>query len=244
MSYLSVITGVHNRPQIVDLTLRSILRTEANPEDFEIIVVDDGSTDNTDCWLESIESWYEGYHITIIGLSDNTASPGKARNIGYKASSGEIIAFLDSDMIHFCDPIKATIDYFSCGTNYHNYLVSGEWSLVRNDGSRYYTDKPPSVINERQTIPFAAWLALKRTHIDEIGGFDERFGYACEDNLFNTCMNRLGLRGVKMNLYAVHQYYKAKGYKMPTAEEREIQLRWLRDHKGHKVNEGVEWGKI
>lgn len=248
---LSVVTGVYNRPEILDLTLRSILRTEADPKDFEIVVVNDGGDPmEMDYLICDIFHFYRHKDLNIrqIDVPENTASPARSRNIGHKASKGEVVAFIDCDMLHFCDPIKLTLDHFDRSGYQNSVLVSGEWYLVRKDfnGKKgWWLDVPPSVKNAKQTIPWAAWLALHRHHYEEIGGCDERYGYRGEDQKLNTCLHRKGLHFYKEpQMIAVHQHYKEKGYAMPD----EKQMDWqMKDHKhftGWVVNQGKTWGEI
>lgn len=85
---VSVIIPTYNRARYVAQAINSVLAQTVTPE--EIIVVDDGSTDNTQEVLKRF-----GDRIRYI--SQNNAGPGIARNTGIKSSQNEYIAFLDSD---------------------------------------------------------------------------------------------------------------------------------------------------
>ena len=86
---ISVIIPTHNSETTIKACLDSIISQSIPREQFEVIVVDDGSTDNTvdlakTCGVDNI-------------TSVEPCSVGKARNLGVKSARGKIIAFLDSD---------------------------------------------------------------------------------------------------------------------------------------------------
>lgn len=88
----SVVIPTYNRGRMVAETLHSVL-SQTN-RDFEVIVVDDGSTDDT---LEHLRAF--GGEIQVI--SQSNAGPGIARNTGAARARGEYLAFLDSDDLWF-----------------------------------------------------------------------------------------------------------------------------------------------
>jgi glycosyltransferase involved in cell wall biosynthesis len=86
---VSVIIPTHNRRHLIEPAIASVL-TQRYPN-YELIIVDDASTDGTSAWLKA-----QYPQIKLIELSDNQGASG-ARNTGIKAAQGEFIAFLDSD---------------------------------------------------------------------------------------------------------------------------------------------------
>ena len=88
MPKISVIIPTFNREKFVVEAVESVLRQRYR--DFEIIVVDDGSTDNT-------RSALEAYSGRITCIHQNNAGVSAARNRGIERASGDWIAFLDSD---------------------------------------------------------------------------------------------------------------------------------------------------
>lgn len=88
----SVIIPTYNRAGLLAETLASVWTQRFT--DFELIVVDDGSSDDTATLLRANEprlSWYRQVH----------AGPGAARNVGARHARGEYLAFLDSDDLWF-----------------------------------------------------------------------------------------------------------------------------------------------
>ena len=89
--FFSVIIPTYNREATVRDTLQSIERQVFR--DFEVIVVDDGSTDGT---VEIAESF-----SFVRVIRQQNSGPGVARNTGVKTATGQYIAFLDSDDVWF-----------------------------------------------------------------------------------------------------------------------------------------------
>lgn len=87
----SIIIPTYNRAKRIKNCLDSILFQSY--KDFEIIIVDDSSKDNTEQILQS----YTDTRIKYIKLFENSGGPNKPRNIGAKNAQGEWLVFLDSD---------------------------------------------------------------------------------------------------------------------------------------------------
>ncbi|HZL34515.1 MAG TPA: glycosyltransferase family 2 protein [Tepidisphaeraceae bacterium] len=86
--FFSVVIPTYNRAHLLRGAVDSVLAQEDT--DFELIVVDDGSTDNT---AEALA----GYGARVRLLRQENRGPGPARNLGIRAAKGRYIAFLDSD---------------------------------------------------------------------------------------------------------------------------------------------------
>ena len=85
---VSIIIPTYNRAKLVTEAVQSALsQTYTN---FEILVIDDGSTDNTEEMLKK-------YDNDIKYIKTERSGPGRARNLGISRAKGEFIAFLDSD---------------------------------------------------------------------------------------------------------------------------------------------------
>ncbi len=91
MSLVSTIIPVFNRPVMIRESVGSVLAQTYRP--IEIILVDDGSTDETPGVLKSIAA----SHPEVKVLHQANAGPGVARNTGLKVAKGEFIQYLDSD---------------------------------------------------------------------------------------------------------------------------------------------------
>ena len=85
---ISVIIPVYNEEQHIQACLKSLLSQSTNPA--EIIVVDDGSTDQT-------ANLVKQFPVTLITVDHQ--GPGTARNLAAKSAKGEILVFVDADMV-------------------------------------------------------------------------------------------------------------------------------------------------
>jgi glycosyltransferase involved in cell wall biosynthesis len=101
MPEVSIIIPTYNRAALIQETLDSVYHQSYT--DYEIIVVDNGSHDNTE---EVVRK--NRYPITFIQLEDS-GLPAVARNAGIRAAQGEYIAFLDSDDIWLPDKLASQV---------------------------------------------------------------------------------------------------------------------------------------
>ncbi|MCB9208110.1 MAG: glycosyltransferase [Ignavibacteriales bacterium] len=92
----SVIIPTFNRSAEIKELLNSLTYQTISEKDFEIIVVDDGSTDNT---FELIETLQKENVINLKLVKQDHKGPGEARNLGMKTAKGKYFIFIDSDCI-------------------------------------------------------------------------------------------------------------------------------------------------
>ena len=99
---VSVVIPVFNGASFIARAVDSVLAQTC--KDFEIIIVDDGSTDDTQAVLARLATT-----SGIICLHQQNAGPAQARNLGIKSATGENIAFLDCDDIWFPEKLEAQL---------------------------------------------------------------------------------------------------------------------------------------
>ena len=96
MSLCSVIICTYNRSPVLARALRSLARQSFAAGDFEVVVVDDGSTDNTAEVCEGMHAELANLRYIAAGKNEGLA---RARNIGIAAAAGEYLLFTDDDCI-------------------------------------------------------------------------------------------------------------------------------------------------
>ena len=91
---ISVVIPAHNPGRYIEPCIRSLLRQTMDRTDFEVVFVDDGSTDGTGERLNRLAR--EQPHVRVIHIPAS-GGPGRPRNVGLEASRGEYVQFLDAD---------------------------------------------------------------------------------------------------------------------------------------------------
>lgn len=147
---ISIIIPVYNTVKYISKCLDSLLAQTFS--DFEIICVNDESTDNS---LEVLNEYAKkDFRIRIITQKKKTKGPGAARNRGIKESCGKFICFVDSDdwvddtyLEHAYEKItKDNADLCIFGMKYYDN-ITGEYTINNYSSVAYYKDRPKDVCN-------------------------------------------------------------------------------------------------
>ena len=119
---ISVIIPLYNQKKYIGQAVESVLsQTHKN---IEVIVVDDGSTDNPELVLTS-------YGKQIIYFRQNNMGPSAARNSGIEISSGEYIQFLDADDYLHDDKLKNQLDFMIRNDEVVSYCEIAQYNHVK-----------------------------------------------------------------------------------------------------------------
>lgn len=169
---VSVVVPTYNRAHLIKKSIDSILKQTY--QDFEIIVVDDGSTDNTNEVIKSITD----ERIKYIKHEKNKGQSA-ARNTGIKAATAEWIALLDSDDIWLQTKLekqlKATEDLtdeygvIHCGVQYIDFATGknlNRW-IVREDINYEIFNNTIGAHSHTST------MLIRKKVFDDVGYFDE-----------------------------------------------------------------------
>ena len=116
----SVILIAYNLEHYLRKTVQSVLDQEF--KNFELIIVDDGSTDGT---LQVVE-FFQDSRINVISQENGGAS--HARNTGMKAAKGKYVAFLDGDGYWYPDHLKMAYDFFRKHPGVYVYAARYTWN--------------------------------------------------------------------------------------------------------------------
>ena len=172
---VSVIVPTYNRGWIIKEALDSVV--DQAFKDFELIVVDDGSTDNTKDILESYPHDIKVVHQQNQGVS-------AARNRGIASASGKLIAFLDSDDLWLPNKLATQVGFFNSTPD--ALICQTEELWVRNGvrvNPKERHKKPSGMIFEPSLalcLVSPSAVMIKSSLFDEVGLFDEELP-ACED---------------------------------------------------------------
>jgi len=195
---VSIIIPAYNAERTLDECLRACL-AQTYPE-FEVIVVDDGSTDSTAEIAQAIDG--------IIYVHQENGGPSKARNAGAAHAKGEIIAYTDSDCIAEPDWIEKLMSMFEDGVT----AVGGTYGIANPESKLAQLVHNEIVYRHgqfEQEVDFLGSfnVAYRKKDFDEVGGFDEDFKIASgEDNdlayrLHDTCGKLYFTREAVVNHY-------------------------------------------
>lgn len=175
-SFFSVIVPTFNRQDFLSTCIDSVLKQTF--KDFEIIVVDDGSTDNT---RELLNNYY-GQKFKYI-LTDHLGV-SHSRNTGILNSGGEYIAFLDSDDRWDERKLEMTADYIGKCPEISIFHTDEIWYRNGKLLKQKEKHKRPSGQVYEYCLPLCcigmSTSVVKKTLFEEIGMFDEELP-ACED---------------------------------------------------------------
>ncbi|HDG2601979.1 TPA: poly(ribitol-phosphate) beta-N-acetylglucosaminyltransferase [Staphylococcus aureus] len=94
MMKFSVIVPTYNSEKYITELLNSLAKQDFPKTEFEVIVVDDCSTDQT---LQIVEKYRNKLNLKVDQLETNSGGPGKPRNIALRQAEGEFVLFVDSD---------------------------------------------------------------------------------------------------------------------------------------------------
>lgn len=176
----SVIIPTYNRLPLLKQAIQSVLAQTM--KNYELIVVDDGSTDGTIEYLDALSN------VTVTKQANQ--GPAAARNAGAKVAKGDYLAFLDSDDLWFpwaLATFNFTIEYF--------------WPAVISAALLEFSGEPPAYEREFRTPfvePFdnffatarrpmnipAAGMVVHRATFISAGGFDETMRVAEDSDLY------------------------------------------------------------
>tara|TARA_B100001250_G_scaffold118032_1_gene100204 strand:+ start:767 stop:1603 length:837 start_codon:yes stop_codon:yes gene_type:complete len=172
---VSVIIPTFNRFSLISRAIDSVLNQTIKP--FEIIVVDDGSSDNTSTFIKN-------NYKSVKLIKQKNLGVSKARNVGIKNSSGDWIALLDSDDEWKKNKLEVQIkslseyDYYSvCHTN-EIWIRNGIRVNQKKRHQKYGGDIFDKCLDICRISPSS--IIFKKNIIDEVGWFDEGLSI-CED---------------------------------------------------------------
>ena len=195
--FFSVVIPTYNRQPILEKCLKALeVQKLSNAfTDYEVVLVDDGSTDGTLSWLEALQTEFP--HVRVF--QQNHAGPAAARNLGVEKAKGDIIIFIDSDLVVL-----------------ENFLQAHEAALIEGQeklgSDRFFTygavintcnfDNPtaePYKITDFSAAFFATGnVAIPKHWLEKSGLFDTRFQlYGWEDLELGVRLKELGLKLIK-----------------------------------------------
>ena len=195
--FVSVVIPTYNRRPILEKCLLALERQQVSPEidRYEVVVVDDGSTDGTPDWLRGAAERFP--HVRLIEQSHG--GPAEGRNRGVDHAHGDVIVFIDSDLV-------VTDSFLSC----HASSLVRSWE-ARGDrlcftyGAVINTANFEQPTAERHKLRDLSWayfatgnVAIAKEVLQRAGLFDTGFRlYGWEDLELGERLRRMGVQLIK-----------------------------------------------
>lgn len=201
---VSIIITAYNYEKYIERAIRSCLEQSLPKNDFEIIVVNDASTDNTEEILENYSS-----DVRVFNLEKNVGLSG-ARNYGIKKSKGQFVVFLDADDYLHRDLLFVEKLFLSENNAYD--AVSCDYYKVDERGihiSRSNAEKEP----------IACGIMFRKDFLYNIGLYDEDFRTREEEDLRIRWEKKYSIYNITLPLYR----YRMHGTNM-TGNHEEMEI--------------------
>jgi len=179
---LSIVIATKDRASYLERALASLEAQKGAPS-FEVIVVDNGSTDDTKGVVErAVERG-----VAVRYAFEPEPNRGKARNRGVAIATGYLVLFCDDDVVAPPGFLAAHEAAHESG----DLIVNGPILNVVS-----YDQRPkPSIVNYSRAFLCTCNVSISRHALDAVGGFDERFDlYGWEDTELGVRLREHGLR--------------------------------------------------
>lgn len=176
MPAVTVVLPVFNRVQVVARAVDSVL--DQSFEDFELIVVDDGSSDGT---AELVAGLLDP-RIRLISMPQNRGACA-ARNRGIEAARGEVVCLLDSDDVYRPEKLAVVWDQFAQSPELgllvdsflcHKAIASKRRTKAKRNPPNLTGAAFRAALFERQIAKATTALSIRRRALFDVGLFDEK----------------------------------------------------------------------
>lgn len=195
MKTFSIIIPTFNRAHTIIRTLNSV-KIQNLSKEIEVILVDDGSTDNT---ATVVNNWIENNKLEIKYLSQTHQGVSKARNFGVSQSNANWICFLDSDDEWLANKLKKQLQCILINPNIRIFQTEEIWfrNGIRVNAHKKHKKISGNIFQESllQCMITTSSVAIRRDLWLENHGFDTKLS-SCEDYdlwLRITCKEEIGL---------------------------------------------------
>lgn len=160
---ISIILPTYNRAEYLSKCIQSVI--EQTFTDWELLIVDDGSHDQT---FEVVDPFLQ-HHDNIRYLKHKNRKPGFSRNAGIQASFGHYITFIDSDDQYKPEHLQSRLDYLKAHPDVD--LIEGGFDT---DGEIFVADyfNPTQTIDLRECVLGPTFFGKRRVFF-ELNGFND-----------------------------------------------------------------------
>lgn len=173
---VSVVVPTYRRPQLLSRCLRALCEQTLEPTRYELLIVDDGRDEETRSTVMTFARRRRQPAMRYLTSPRAQSGPAVARNIGWKAARGAVIAFTDDD----CHPLPEWLEAGSAP--FTDAAVSGAWGRIIVPLPPDPTDYERNTAGLEQAPCATANCFYRRDALQAVGGFDERFTAAWQED--------------------------------------------------------------
>ena len=224
--FFSVVIPTYNRKPILEKCLRALesqkLSEATAVAGYEIVLVDDGSTDGTLEWLETHSAEFPHVRSHI----QDHQGPAAARNLGVEKAKGDTIIFIDSDLVVTDHFLQAHADALVQGQKDIGSDRLFTYGWVINTCNFDDPMSEPYKVTDFSAAYFATGnVAIARKWLEKVGLFDTRFQlYGWEDLELGVRLKQLGLKLIKCPAAVGYHWHPPFALtEIPNLIEKEIQ---------------------
>ena len=197
---ISVLTPSYNRCDLLKRTLETLLAQDFPKDQYEVIVVDDGSTDGT---LSMAQELAKTASCRMKVLTKKNDGASRARNLGIHAAEGEILLFIDDDTFAVPALLREHLAFHEL---YPKAVVQGWVNHIEE-----LNPKGPRKVKMDDLSRSFFWtsnVSVRKKYVDEVGGFYDGFQeYGYQDMELGFRLKQLGLKKY-VNNKAIVSHYK------------------------------------
>ncbi len=193
--FFSVVIPTYNRKPILEKCLRALEQQvwTAPVEGYEVVVVDDGSTDGTLDWLRSTDAFP---HVRLF--AQNHMGPSVARNLGVQEARGDTIIFIDSDLVVTDCFLQSHGEALTQGKAKLGEKVFTYGAVINTANFENPTSEPYKLTDFSAAFFATGNVAIAREWLLRAGLFDAAFRlYGWEDLELGVRLKNLGFQLVK-----------------------------------------------
>lgn len=185
---VSVVIPTCGRPQLLLRCLNALVEQSLSPDDYEIVVVDDGHHDETETLVARVAEQTQGRPVIRYLRPEGTRGPAAARNRGWRAARAELIAFTDDDTIPDRDWLRYGLFAMQTGER------PAIWGRTVVPTPPVPTDHEKNTRGLEAARFITANCFVRKAALEAVGGFDERYRKAWREDadLYFALMERYG----------------------------------------------------
>jgi len=193
MPRVTVVIPTFNRKEFLEQAVETVRLQTYEP--LECVVVDDGSTDGTRDFLDSLD-----YGALKTVYHEENRGQSVARNAGIEAASGEYVLFLDSDDVLYTHAAGALVEAMEsqpdecAGAFASTKLVKSNGRITKRDVPDGTLTKP--TFENARAIGGLSCRMFRRNALEDVGGFDESLSRRVDLDLYLKLLKKYTLLGV------------------------------------------------